>query len=419
MGASEQTHSFVNSNQTGNDTAPKAIERWLVEQLLNLAGRPPLTVELWDGTKIKPYQTDLTARLHRRRVLYRMLRNPSIGFGDSYADGSLSIKGDLLTFLEGLYRSVRDARRRGGVQRLLRHLQAKRPRPNSLSAARENIHSHYDLGNDFYRLWLDDGYMQYTCAYYPDPGATLEQAQIAKMNLVCRKLNLKPGERVAEAGSGWGGLARYMARQHGVRVRSYNISAAQIAYARHRARQDGLDGMIEYIEDDYRNLTGEYDAFVSVGMLEHVGVEHYAALGKVVDGCLKDGGRGLIHTIGRNQPRRMDDWIESRVFPGAYPPTLGEMMPIFEPNDFSIVDVENLGRHYARTLTHWLQRYELNFDTVREMFDPAFARAWRLYLAGSIAAFTTGGLQLFQVLFQRPESNALPQTRNHLYADAQ
>ncbi|MGH8326201.1 MAG: class I SAM-dependent methyltransferase, partial [Steroidobacteraceae bacterium] len=257
--------------------------------------------------------------------------------------------------------------------------------------------------------------MAYTCAYFPTPTATLEEAQTAKMDHVCRKLRLRAGESVVEAGFGWGTLALHMAKRYGVKVRAFNISHEQVRFARERAQAEGLDRQVEYVEDDYRNITGRYDAFVSVGMLEHVGVDNYRALGGVARRALGSSGRGLIHSIGRNAPARVHPWIERRIFPGGYPPSLAQMMRIFEPWDFSILDVENLRLHYARTLTHWLGRFEANADRVRHMFDEKFVRMWRLYLAGSIAAFNTGTMQLFQVVFAPRENNDVPLTRAHLY----
>ena len=235
------------------------------------------------------------------------------------------------------------------------------------------------------------------------------------MDHVCRKLQLKPGEQVVEAGCGWGALALHMARRYGVKVKAYNVSHRQIVYSRQRARADGLDGQVEFIEDDYRNIDGCFDAFVSVGMLEHVGVDNYRGLGDVVRRALKESGRGLIHSIGRNRPLPMNAWIEERIFPGAYPPTLSEMMAIFEPHQLSVLDVENLRLHYAQTLEHWLWRFEKSADRIAAMFDDNFVRAWRLYLAGSWAAFTTGEMQLFQVLFAPRNNNNLAWTRAHLY----
>lgn len=198
-------------------------------------------------------------------------------------------------------------------------------------------------------------------------------------------------------------------------VSAYNISTEQIAFARERAKAEGLDGQVRFIEDDYRNVGGEFDAFVSVGMLEHVGPDNFRGLGEVIDRVLKETGRGLIHSIGLNYPRPMDPWTERHIFPGAAPPSLAQMMQIFEPFDFSVLDVENLRLHYARTLEHWLQRYEASFDRVTEMFDPEFARSWRLYLAGSLTSFKTGLLQLFQVSFARAGNNDIPWTREYLY----
>ncbi|MBI2291063.1 MAG: class I SAM-dependent methyltransferase, partial [Betaproteobacteria bacterium] len=168
-------------------------------------------------------------------------------------------------------------------------------------------------------------------------------------------------------------------------------------------------------EDDYRNISGRYDAFVSVGMLEHVGREHYGELGRVIDRCLPRNGRGILHSIGQDQPALLNAWIEKRIFPGAYPPTLREMLAILEPQELSVLDVENLRLHYALTLEHWLRRFEDARERVSEMYDERFVRTWRLYLAGSLAAFNTGNLQLFQVLFARAGSNDMPWTRAHLY----
>jgi len=321
----------------------------------------------------------------------------------------------LLLFLETAYRSMAISLPNSLFSKFAKTWM-NRPRANSMHGSKTNIHHHYDLGNKFYELWLDKEAMQYTCAYFPDPDMSIEQAQIAKLHHVCRKLQLKPGDSVVEAGCGWGGLSRFMAKHYGVTVKAYNISHEQIVYARSKALQEGLADRVEYVEDDYRNIEGEYDVFVSVGMLEHVGNRDYKTLGKVVNRCLKPDGRGLVHSIGRNSHCPMNAWIEKRIFPGAYPPSIKEMMDIFEPYDFSVQDVENLRLHYSKTLEHWWQRFEENVDTIRDDFDETFVRAWRLYLAGSIAAFNTSELQLFQIVFTRAAHNELPWSRAHLYS---
>ncbi|HEX9079214.1 MAG TPA: cyclopropane-fatty-acyl-phospholipid synthase family protein [Desulfuromonadaceae bacterium] len=374
-------------------------------------GDPRIGARLWDGEEAARLPAPPAAGMviHDRSTLWRLVANPLLNFGDDYSAGRIGIEGRLVDFMEAVCRAMENSRR--CARRVTNRY--GRGEANTISASRDNIHHHYDLSNAFYQMWLDRE-MLYTCAYYPRPEATLEEAQIAKMELVCRKLRLRAGQSVVEAGCGWGGLARHMARHYGVRVRSFNISGEQIAYARDRAREEGLDGLVEYVEDDYRNISGQYDAFVSVGMLEHVGVAHYRELGEVIHRCLTPEGIGLIHSIGQVRGEPMSPWLLKRIFPGSYPPTLGEMMEIFQPWGFSVLDVENLRLHYARTLEQWLERFEANREKVAEMFDDCFVRAWRLYLAGAVANFTVGSLQLFQVVFASSGNNQVPWTRSHL-----
>lgn len=394
------------------------VERLLLRRLLGAIGHPPVAVTLWNGETVyqPPAQPIANVSIHDRRTLWKLLASPELAFGDGYVDGSLAVEGDLVELNVAINRA-RLTRRTSRLLFLERVLNRwlLRPRRNTLRQSRENIYHHYDIGNDFYGLWLDDE-MVYTCAYFPSDSATLEQAQIAKMEHVCRKLRLSPGQTVVEAGCGWGSLARYMAKHYGVRVKAFNISHEQVAYAREQAKAQGLSGHVEYIEDDYRNMRGKYDVVVSVGMLEHVGVDHYRELGEIIHRCLKPQGLGLVHSIGRDRANPNSPWIERRIFPGSYPPSLREMTTIFEPNQLSVLDVENLRLHYARTIQHWLDRFEQAAEQgLAERYDEPFIRAWRLYLAGSIAAFLTGSLQLFQVLFAHSSNNRIPWTREHLY----
>jgi cyclopropane-fatty-acyl-phospholipid synthase len=390
------------------------LDRWLLSRLQARLGSPAVELAIRGGASVGGASPVARVTFASRATLRAILLDPALRFGDAYSDGTITIEGDLVRLLENVYRAGGTG---GAPQGRLRRAAAglRRPHINTLAGSRDNIHHHYDIGNDFYALWLGDT-MAYTCAYYPTPEATLEEAQVAKMDHVCRKLRLQSGESVVEAGCGWGTLALHMARRYGVRVRAFNISHQQIVYARERAAREGLAGSVEYVEDDYRNITGHYDAFVSVGMLEHVGLKNYGTLGRIAQRCLGGSGRGLIHSIGRNFPAPLQPWIERRIFPGAYPPSLGQMARIFEPGNLSVLDVENLRLHYAQTLRHWLQGFEAAVPRVREMFDEKFVRMWRLYLAGSVAAFTTGTMQLFQVVFAPGESNEVPWTRAHLYA---
>jgi len=384
------------------------VERRIANLLLDRLGRPPVALELPGGVLVAPGSgpPEVVVRILRESTLWSLLWQPSLAFGKGYQHGQIEIDGDLVRLCE-LIEPTDGATRRPFWNGLRG---ARRRRSASCTASRQNIHQHYDLGNDFYRLWLDEQLI-YTCAYFSSPDATLEAAQTAKMDLVCRKLNLQPGQQVIEAGCGWGALALHMAREYGVQVRAYNISHEQIVYARDQAYAAGLDGRVVFMEDDWRNMSGECDAFVSVGMLEHVGPENYHQLGASVDRVLRPHGLGLIHTIGRDVPGKIDCWIEKFIFPGAETPTLTQMMQALEPQRFVTLDVENLRLHYAKTLEHWLTRFEEHSDEVQDMFDESFVRAWRLYLSGSIATFRTGGQQLFQLVFTRCANNAIPWTR--------
>ena len=235
------------------------------------------------------------------------------------------------------------------------------------------------------------------------------------MDYICRKLRLQRGETVIEAGCGWGALALHMARHYGVRVKAFNISREQLRHARERAREENLDHLVEFIEDDYRNASGKFDAFVSVGMLEHVGRENYSQLGSVIHRLIGDGGRGLLHFIGRREPGEFSRWIRKRIFPGAHAPTLREAMQVLEPFGYFVRDVEDLRSHYAKTLEHWLEQFDKASEKVIAMYGAEFERAWRLYLAGSIAGFTAGTLQLFQIVFSGAEFESMPWTRADLY----
>ena len=393
------------------------MDRWLLAQLYSRVAPAPLRFVLWDGSWAgarEPLAATITIR--DRVTLARVCANADLNFGEAYMQGRLEITtdnlGDALTVLyEGLQAHL-EASARAPRAWWWRRL-ASRPSPRR---SRANVHYHYDLGNAFYRRWLDDELL-YTCAYYDSPTRSLEEAQQAKMELICRKLRLRPGERVVEAGCGWGALARYMATHFDVRVRAYNISAEQIAYARERAARDGLGDRVEFVDADYRTIDGHYDAFVSVGMLEHVGVEHYDALGALMRRVLvPQHGRGLLHFIGRRHPAPLNAWIRRRIFPGAYPPTLSEVSArIFEPHRLTVLDVENLRPHYAKTLMAWRERFEAAAADITRMFDERFVRAWRLYLAGSEASFRTGSVELFQMVFAHPDAT-VPWTREAFYA---
>jgi cyclopropane-fatty-acyl-phospholipid synthase len=388
------------------------VDRWLAAQVQRGIADGPVRLELWDGQLAERAPQRATGDLvvGDRRALLGLAVNPDLYFGEAYMTGRLCVRGALTDVVEALSRSSAACPSR--LERAGNLL----ARANDIAAARRNVQHHYDLGNDFYALWLD-AEMVYTCAYFADEAMTLEKAQRAKLDLVCRKLQLRAGERVVEAGCGWGALALHMARHYGARVQAFNLSGEQLRWARARARREGLAGRVEFIEDDYRNVTGVCDAFVSVGMLEHVGRRSFRALADVLRRTVKrDGGRGLLHFIGRDVPRPLNAWIRRRIFPGAYTPTLAEVMTgVLGPAGMSVADVENLRLHYARTLAHWRERFAAADDRVRSAHGDEFCRAWELYLAGAEAAFRTGWMQLFQVVFAPREAAPPFATRARIY----
>jgi cyclopropane-fatty-acyl-phospholipid synthase len=404
------------------DTRPRfgaeGIERRVVRWIMSQVGNPDISVRLWNGDEFDVTEARPVACLEFRtpRAVFELLRAPSVGFGEFYSNGLIEVHGDFLAFANeataAATAKIAGRYRAGKIRSKLQSI-----RSNTQPRSRHNVHHHYDLGNDFYRLWLDER-MVYTCAYYETLAATLAEAQLAKLDHVCRKLQLRPGQKVIEAGCGWGALSLHMAEHYGVKVRAYNISTEQLRYAREQAAVRGLDDRVTFVAEDYRSIDEYCDAFVSVGMLEHVGTSHFETLGDVIGRCLKPDGFGLVHSIGRSHPDRSDPWILKHIFPGGHIPSLSEMMAVFEPQRFSVLDIENLRLHYARTCADWLKKFESVAGQVADRYSEEFVRMWRLYLAGSSAGFQSGTLQLYQVLFTPHGNPAVPWTRRYQYEDA-
>ena len=409
---SGRTNLSINRSDAASSRHVTAVDRWLAGAVQRTIADGPVRLELWDGRRAAgaPDRAVGDLLVGDRRALLGLAVNANLYFGEAYMAGRIRVRGSLNEVIDALSRS------RAANPSRWERAKAFLARVNDIGAARRNVEHHYDLGNDFYSLWLDDE-MVYTCAYYADGAMTLDEAQRAKLDLVCRKLQLRPGETVFEAGCGWGALALHMAQKYGVRVRAFNLSPEQLHWARARAAREGLNGRVEFIEDDYRNVTGHCDAFVSVGMLEHVGRRSYAALAEVLRRTIRrPGGRGLLHFIGRDVPRPLNAWIRRRIFPGAYVPALDEVVrDVLAPAEMSVVDVENLRLHYARTLADWSDRFAVARERVRARSGEEFCRTWELYLAGSEAAFRTGWMQLFQVVFAPRDSPPPFFTRAPLY----
>jgi len=372
----------------------ETLETLVCRFALNRIPSVALAVVLPSGTEVAVHPGPIRFRVHlaSSACLARFARGGSAAFGDLYAEGLLTVEGDLVALLVEANRATPSA----DSPPMLTRFRAHRRRIGGRRAAR-NARHHYAHGSEFFGAWLDPE-LTYTCAYFLDESMTLAEAQAAKMDLICRKLRLGRGERVIEAGCGWGALALYMARHYDARVRAFNVSEEQVAWARRRARAEGLDRNVEFVVADYREIDDRADAFVSVGMLEHVGPHHYREFGAVTARVIRDHGRAFVHSIGRVRPTPTDRWIDRRVFPDGYAPSVAEISRVFEPNDLVVLHMENLRSDYATTLAHWLRNFDAAAAGPLAGYDAAFLRTWRLYLASSQAAFLTGWAQLYQFL---------------------
>jgi cyclopropane-fatty-acyl-phospholipid synthase len=353
--------------------------------------------------------------LGTREALDAILTLGSLGAGEAYMSGDVDLEGDIHEFFRvANHPSVRSPRLRSRDKAKI--VAAYVRNRNTLRKARENIEHHYDLGNDFYRLWLDES-MAYSCAYWDDGcDGDLEAAQRAKYEHICRKLNLRAGERLIDFGSGWGGMLAYAARERGIEGMGCTLSTQQNEFANKRFRAEGLYPRVHSEVVDYRQCEGEFDKFVSVGMFEHVGREYYSEFFEKVRGVLVKGGVGVLHTIGREREAGLDPWISKYIFPGAYLPTLAQLSESMAEAGLIMTDMENLRLHYARTLDAWAQRFEARADEVRDRFGERFVRMWRFYLYGCSAGFKWGDLRVFQITFTNGLNSDLPLTRSHVYA---
>jgi cyclopropane-fatty-acyl-phospholipid synthase len=383
----------------------------------------PFLITFPDGSKVIHGIGPPAFSIHfrTRQALRRCIATPSLGFGEGYVRGEVQVEGDLQQVaLLGF--ALKNGTLKGSLFERLRYALGLRRRRNTLVGARRNIEAHYDLGNEFYSLWLDRE-LQYTCAYFLYPTVTLEDAQREKMEVVCRKLRLQAGETVIDAGCGWGSLALHMATNHDVRVIAFNISREQIEFARVRQKYLGISAdRVNFILDDYQNMprhVQKCDKFASVGMLEHVDRRSYRSFHELVQRILKPQGLALIQFISRTaRSLSGDPWLEKHVFPGYYNPSLAEIVESVESTSHGlhVVDVENLRHHYALTVQHWIDRFERNVETIRARYGEELVRTFRLYLNGGYADFANGrGTLVFQVLLSNGFDNSAPLARMHHY----
>lgn len=362
---------------------------------------------------------DVTVRLHDARIQRELFFNPELAAAEAYMDGRMTIENggtihDFLTLFsvnrEGLAsHPVQQALR--SVWRRLRHWQ----QANDIKRAAANASAHYDLPTTFYELWLDET-MCYSCAYFERPDVPLKAAQIAKMRHIAAKLRLEPGMSVVDIGSGWGGLAIYLAAVCGVKVTAVNVSHDQLAASKERVARSGVGDRITFFEKDYRELTGTFDRVVSVGMMEHVGVVHFDAYFRTVRKLLSPDGYAMIHAIGRmSPPSTTGPFIRKYIFPGGYIPSMSEVFASTERTGLWVDDCEILRLHYYWTLKNWRENFERARDKVVAMKGERFARMWEFYLSAAELSFLHGSHMVFQLLLSVTR-DAVPVTRDFIAA---
>jgi cyclopropane-fatty-acyl-phospholipid synthase len=392
----------------------KALER-LFRTIHENVSDVPFRAQFWDGDGINfgSGQPSFNLIFKTERSARRIFCEGSLGFGEEYVAGNIIVEGDFKELMRlGTDGSIKDMKLtlKTKLALFIKHLQSL----NTSDGSSKNVSHHYDRGNDFYRLYLDES-MTYSCAYFRDGNDSLEQAQQQKYEHICRKLQLREGETLLDIGCGWGGMLIYAAKNYGAKGTGYTLSREQAEYAKQLVKELRLEKNIEILLDDYRHISGQFDKFVSIGMFEHVGKGLIPTFMKQVKTVLRPGGVGLLHTIGKERNTPRDGWTMKYIFPGGYIPVLDHIIRVMGKTGFVPLDIENLRLHYAATLDKWGQRFEANVGKIASIFDEKFVRMWRVYLNGSAAAFRNGDLRLYQILFTKGLNNQFPLTREHLY----
>lgn len=356
--------------------------------------------------------------LHTHHAQRAITLDPMLAFPEAYMDGEISIvEGDVLELLRVVYQNTGPGGRiEAAWTRAIESLRVafrRLQQVNTAARSKRNVAHHYDLSRAFYELFLDED-MQYSCAYFDRPELTLEEAQLAKKRHLAAKLDLKPGQQILDIGCGWGGLGLHLARTFDVDVLGITLSSEQHTVATDRAHAQGLENRAHFELRDYRDLRERFDRIVSVGMFEHVGVNHYRTFFDRVAALLKPDGVMVLHSIGRSgPPTATNAFIRKHIFPGGYIPALSEVLPPIEKAGLMVSDIEILREHYADTLKHWRARFLANRDKVVEIYDERFARMWDFYLAGSEAAFRWQDLMVFQIQITL-RNDVLPTKRDYM-----
>ena len=349
--------------------------------------------------------------IHEPIAYKKLIKSTSLALGEAYMNGAIEVEGDLIEVLDELFKFQNQFSTDYSALKKLLHTST------SAKNQKKEVCSHYNLGNDFYKLWLDKS-MSYSCAYFKNETDTLEEAQYNKVHHILRKLNLKQGMSLLDIGCGWGYLLIEAAKTYGIKGVGITLSEQQYKGFKERIKAEGLEDYLQVELMDYRELRVsdlKFDRVVSVGMLEHVGRENYDLFFKSVDAVLKPEGLFLLHYISAYGEYPGDAWIKKYIFPGGVIPSLREIIHLSADYKYYVQDVESLRRHYVKTLLSWYERFEAHLPEVRKLFDERFIRMWQMYLCSCAASFNNGVIDLHQILFTKGVNNQLPMTREYLY----
>lgn len=389
------------------------LEKTFLKAFLKNFEEESFIVNLWDGEKVIVGEGEPQFTINIKNPLKKkdLINSTSLAFGEAYMNGNVEFEGDLYTILDVILRHINK------FSTKFENLPQIFHKVTNKSKQKEEVTSHYDIGNDFYSLWLDKT-LSYSCGYFQNNNDSLYDAQMNKINHILKKLNLKDGLSLLDIGCGWGGLLIEAAKQYKVKGLGITLSEEQYIKFKERIKEEHLEEYLEVRLMDYRDLKKskmKFDRIVSVGMLEHVGRSNYDLFFENVDAVLKESGLFLLHYISGIKESEGDAWIKKYIFPGGVIPTLREIIYISAEYNYHTIDVESLRMHYTRTLLEWYKNFQNNKDKVKEMFDEKFIRMWSLYLCSCAAAFNNGVVDLHQILFSKGINNNLPNTRKYLY----
>lgn len=394
------------------------MQKVFFDKILNRLPEVAVAINYWDGT-YKQYgegRPKFTLKINKPLSTFKVAKDPVLELGEAYMDGVIDVEGDLADVIKYVFEN-QNSLFSTPSGKLAKQVFSRVNKRSSWGSRKKDVQYHYDLGNDFFALWLDET-MSYSCAYFHSSDNTLEEAQLQKIDHILKKLQLEPGQSLLDIGSGWGWLIIRAAQQYQVKAVGITLSQEQYQKTKDRISQLGLNELVNVELVDYREFAAgnrTFDKVASVGMLEHVGKTNLGQYIMSVRNFLKPGGLALIHSITHLTEGEPNNWIKKHIFPGGYIPSLRELVWLLPEHNLHLLDIESLRMHYAMTLDRWAEGYEKNYDQVLQERGERFARMWRLYLRSCAESFRTTGLDVHQILVSKGLNNNLPLTRQHWY----